>query len=223
MYSCGGGDIRLYPHEKRARAETDGDRRLFVRETWAPDPNDVYGQTLSGSYGVLPMLTGTLVATVCALAVGGTLGFFTAVFLAYYCRGRIRAVFTAVINLLAGVPSVIFGFFGIKVIMPLFNEISPNGNSSGLLLTSLILGMMIFPTVASLSKTALCSVPAAYYEGALALGSTRDQAVFRTVVPAARSGITAAIILGVGRALGWLRASWLLCDPARARSRVRRR
>ncbi len=170
--------------------------------TWAPDPNDVYGQTLSGSYGVLPMLTGTLVATVCALAVGGTLGFFTAVFLAYYCRGRIRTVFTAVINLLAGVPSVIFGFFGIKVIMPLFNEISPNGNSSGLLLTSLILGMMIFPTVASLSKTALCSVPAAYYEGALALGSTRDQAVFRTVVPAARSGITAAMILGVGRALG---------------------
>ena len=86
--------------------------------------------------------------------------------------------------------------------MPLFNRLAPNGNSSGRVLTSVIPGMMIFPTVASLSKTALEAVPQAYYEGALALGGTRDQAVFRTVVPAAKSGITAAMILGVGRALG---------------------
>ena len=176
--------------------------KFLLGQTWAPDANDVYGQPISGSYGILPMLTGTLTATVCALLVGGTLGFFTAVFLAYYCKGKIKTVFSSVINLLAGVPSVIFGFFGIKVLMPLFNVFSPNGNSSGLLLTSVILGMMIFPTVASLSKTALEAVPAAYYEGALALGATRDQAVFRTVVPAARSGVTAAMILGVGRALG---------------------
>ena len=184
-----------------ALAETGVGEFLFGT-TWAPDANDVYGQPLAGSYGILPMLVGTLVATVCALAVGGTLGFFTAVFLSYYCGGKVKAVFTSVINLLAGVPSVIFGFFGIKVIMPLFNALSPTGNSSGLLLTSVILGMMIFPTVASLSKTALEAVPSAYFEGALALGATRDQAVFRTVVPAAKSGITAAMILGVGRALG---------------------
>lgn len=184
-----------------ALAETGLGNFLFGTE-WAPDANDVYGQPLAGSYGILPMLVGTLVATVCALLVGGTLGFFTAVFLSYYCKGKVKTVFTSVINLLAGVPSVIFGFFGIKVVMPLFNMLSPNGNSSGLLLTSVILGMMIFPTVASLSKTALEAVPQAYYEGALALGGTRDQAVFRTVVPAAKSGITAAMILGVGRALG---------------------
>ena len=171
-------------------------------DNWSPDRLDKYeNATLSGSYGILKMIVGTLAATVGALLIGGTLGYFTAVFIAFYCPKKLQKIFSSMINLLAGIPSVVYGFFGIVFLLPLLANFAPN-NGSGLLATSLILGIMIMPTVVSLSKTSLEAVPKSYYEGALALGSTHSQSVFGTVTKAARSGITASLVLGIGRALG---------------------
>ncbi len=168
---------------------------------WIPDRNDTFAGELSGSYGILTMIVGTLAATAGALLFGGTFGYFTAVFLAFFCPRRIKRIFSAVINLLAGIPSVVYGFFGLNFLLPKLAYIAPN-NGVGLLATSLILGIMLLPTVVSLSKTSMETVPHSYYEGAVGLGVSHTQAVFKTMVPAARSGITAALILGVGRALG---------------------
>lgn len=171
-------------------------------DNWSPDRLDKYDDaSLSGTYGVFKMIIGTLAATVGALAIGGTLGYFTAVFIAFYCPERLKKIFSSTVNLLAGIPSVVYGFFGITFLLPLLANFAPN-NGSGLLATSLILGIMIMPTVVSLSKTSLEAVPRAYYEGALALGSTHSQAVFGTVTKAAKSGVTASLVLGIGRALG---------------------
>ena len=171
-------------------------------DNWSPDRLDKYeNATLSGSYGILKMIVGTLAATVGALLIGGTLGYFTAVFLAFYCPKKLKKIFSSMVNLLAGIPSVVYGFFGIVFLLPLLANFAPN-NGSGLLATSLILGIMIMPTVVSLSKTSLEAVPRSYYEGALALGSTHSQAVFGTVTKAAKSGVTASLVLGIGRALG---------------------
>ncbi len=171
-------------------------------DNWSPDRLDKYeNATLSGSYGILKMIVGTLAATVGALLIGGTLGYFTAVFLAFYCPKKLKKIFSSMVNLLAGIPSVVYGFFGIVFLLPLLANFAPN-NGSGLLATSLILGVMIMPTVVSLSKTSLEAVPRSYYEGALALGSTHSGAVFGTVTKAAKSGVTASLVLGIGRALG---------------------
>lgn len=171
-------------------------------DNWSPDRLDKYDDvSLSGTYGVFKMIIGTLAATVGALVIGGTLGYFTAVFIAFYCPERLKKIFSSTVNLLAGIPSVVYGFFGITFLLPLLANFAPN-NGSGLLATSLILGIMIMPTVVSLSKTSLEAVPRTYYEGALALGSTHSQAVFGTVTKAAKSGVTASLVLGIGRALG---------------------
>lgn len=170
-------------------------------EKWAPDRLDTYDSVLSGSYGVFKMIVGTLAATAGAVLIGGTLGFFTATFIAFYCPKKLKRPFSAIINLLAGIPSVVYGFFGISFLLPLLSNFAPN-NGGGLLATSLVLGIMITPTVVSLSKTSLEAAPSAYYEGSLALGADRSGSVFGVVVPSARSGILAALILGIGRALG---------------------
>ena len=169
---------------------------------WNPDANDIYANDLVGKSGILNMIVGTVFSTIGALAVGGTLGYFTAVYLAFFCKGKLKKIINTMVNLLAGIPSVIYGFFAIKAVMKLFNWMSPTGNATGLFMTSLILGIMILPTVTSLTKTSLEAVPKSYYEGALALGATHEHAVFKTMVPAAKSGIKAALILGIGRALG---------------------
>ena len=171
-------------------------------DLWSPDGDDVYSEALVGDYGILTMIVGSIFSTVGAVLIGGILGFFTAVFLARFCGKRVKKVFGTVINLLAGIPSVIYGFFGMSVLIPFFANISPNGNGGGLLVVSLVLGIMILPTVVALTKNGLEAVPQELYEGARALGATHEQAVFKTVVPAAKSSITAALILGVGRAIG---------------------
>ncbi len=175
---------------------------FVLGKLWSPDREDVFSsETLSGTYGIFTMILSSLAATAGSLLVGGVLGYFTAVFLAFFCPEKLKKPLASTVNLLAGIPSVVYGFFGIVFLLPRLSFFAPN-NGSGLLATSLILGVMILPTVVSLSKTAIEAVPRAYYEGATALGATHTQAVFKTVVPAARSGITASLVLGVGRALG---------------------
>jgi phosphate transport system permease protein len=137
-----------------------------------------------------------------ALIIGGSLGVLSAIFLAKFCPKPIKKIIMQVVNVLAGIPSVVYGLFGILVILPALGVFSPNRLGSGVLAVSIILGLMIIPTVVNFSKNAIEAVPDLYFEGALALGATKSQAVFKVVVPAAKSGILAGIIMGIGRALG---------------------
>lgn len=165
--------------------------------TWLPSNEDGKGQ-----YGIFYMIVATLQVTVGSVALGGATGVLTAVFLARFCPQKIKNVVYQLVKLLAGVPSLVFGFFGMQMIVPLLRAISPSDIGEGALASSIILGLMIAPTVVSLSVTALESVDRSYYEGAVALGATHEQAVFRVEVPAAKSGIIAAIVLGAGRSIG---------------------
>ncbi|MCD7772987.1 MAG: phosphate ABC transporter permease subunit PstC, partial [Ruminococcus sp.] len=136
-----------------------------------------------------------------ALIVGVPIGLFTAIFMAKFCPKKLYKFLKPPINLLAGIPSIIFGFFGMVIIVPFVrNTFGGNGNS--ILTASLLLGMMILPTVVGMSESALRAVPNSYYEGALALGATHERAVAKVVFPAAKSGIAASVVLAIGRAIG---------------------
>lgn len=167
--------------------------------SWSPGYE---GAHASENFGILPMIVGSTVATGGALLVGGTLGILVAVFSAYFCPAKLRGFMDQTISLLAGIPSVVYGYFGLKQIVPLLAKISPNGNGTGVLAVSLVLGVMILPTVASIAKNGLLAVPSHYYEGAVALGMNKSQAVFKVMVPSASSGIMTALGLGIGRAVG---------------------
>jgi len=150
----------------------------------------------SGIYGILPMILGSLYVTAGALVVGVPVGVLTAIFLSRFASPRMVALLRPMVQLMAGVPSVIYGFFGLMVLVPLL------GGRGSLLAASLLLGIMILPTIISVGESSLNAVPNSYYEGALALGATHEHAVFTAVLPAAKSGVTTGVILGVGRAIG---------------------
>lgn len=154
-------------------------------------------------FGIWKMIVGTFVLTICSVALGGTLAVFTAVWLVFYCPKKIKGVFEQIVNLLAGIPSIVYGLFGYKFLMPLLVDVfHPDNAGFGLLACTLILSVMILPTITSVTKNSLESVPLHYYEGALSLGCSKNQAVWRVLLPAAKSGIVSAIILGIGRAIG---------------------
>ena len=159
---------------------------------WKPG-NDVYG--------ILPMILGSVYVTAGALIIGVPAGLLTAIFLSRFASGRPAKMMRSAVSLLAGIPSVVYGFFGLVVIVPLIRTIF-GGSGSSLLAACILLGMMILPTIITLSESALNAVPQSYYEGALALGATHERAVFTVILLAAKSGVLAAIILGVGRAIG---------------------
>lgn len=152
-------------------------------------------------FGVLPMIAGSLAVTLGAVLLGVPVGLLTAVFLRFFCPLRARRVLGAAVGLLAGIPSVVYGFFGLTVLVPAVRRVF-GGSGYSVLAVSLVLGMMILPTVVSVSADALAAVEAGYYEGARALGAGHERSVFRVLLPAARSGISAAVILGLGRAIG---------------------
>ena len=155
----------------------------------------------SDLYGIFPMIVGSFYVTACAVVFGVPVGLLTAVFLSRFCPERLYKVLKPAIDLLAGIPSVVYGFFGLMVIVPFVRDVF-GGNGSSILTAGILLGMMILPTIISVSESALNAVPSSYYEGARALGATHERAVFRTVLPAAKSGIVAGVILGIGRAIG---------------------
>ena len=153
------------------------------------------------SFGIFPMIVGSIYVTAGAIIIGVPVGVLTAIFLAQYCPAKLYRVVKPAIQLLAGIPSVVYGFFGLMIIVPLIRTFL-GGSGYSILSASILLGIMILPTIIGVSESAIRAVPKEYYEGAVALGATHERAVFATVVPAATSGILASIILGVGRAIG---------------------
>ena len=159
--------------------------------------------TDSGAYGIMSMIVASLYVTALSTIIGVTVGLLTSICLFKFCPKKIVPAIRQMINLLAGIPSVIYGLFWMIIIVPFLRDyISPNGVGYGILAASLVLAVMILPTIVSVSLDALNSVPKNYYEGALALGATSEQSVFKVVVPAAKSGIFAAVVLSIGRAIG---------------------
>ena len=166
----------------------------------------------AGIYGILPLIAGSLAVTLGALAIGIPTGIGCAVFLSEVAGKRTSGIFKSAIELLAGIPSVVYGFFGLIVlvpairiyIVPLAQKINPDVPTSGfsILAGALILAMMILPTIVSVSENAISSVPSDYREASLALGADRRETITKVILPAARSGIFASIILGMGRAIG---------------------
>lgn len=152
-------------------------------------------------YGIFPMILGSIYVTAGALIIGVPAGIITAVFMSRFASKKIVKFLRQAVALLAGIPSVVYGFFGLIVVVPLIHDIF-GGNGTSMLAASIILGIMILPTIISISEPALNAVPDTYYEGALALGATHERAVFRVILPAAKSGVTASIVLGIGRAIG---------------------
>ncbi len=152
-------------------------------------------------FGIFNMIAGSVYVTLGACVIGVPVGVLSAVYMAKYCPRKIYPIMTQFVSLLAGIPSIIYGFFGMMLIVPFIAErLSGNGNS--VLAASIVLGIMILPTVIKVSEVSIRAVPRAYFEGALALGATKEQSIFFVGIPAAKSGILAGIILGVGRAIG---------------------
>jgi phosphate transport system permease protein len=152
-------------------------------------------------YGIAPMILGSLYATAGAVTLGVPAGVLTAVFMARFCGKRLLRFLSPGVSLLAGIPSILYGFFGMVVLVPALRVLSGGGGKS-LLTVSILLGMMILPTIITVSEAAIRAVPESYYEGALALGATHEWSVFFAVLPAAKSGIMAGVVLGLGRAIG---------------------
>lgn len=188
---------------------------IFLFANGIPAMKEIgFGKFLTGQmwrpknqiFGIFPMIIGSLYVTAGAILFGVPVGILTSVFMAHYCPKKIYRPLKAATELLAGIPSVVYGFFGLVVLVPWIREMGRGlgfgGNGSSILTASLLLGMMILPTIIGVTESAIRAVPAQYYEGAVALGATHERAIFRVILPAAKSGVVAGIVLGIGRAIG---------------------
>ena len=164
---------------------------------WKPG-NDIYG--------ILPMILGSIYITAGAVVIGVPVGLLTAIFMAFYCPKKLYGLLKPCTELLAGIPSIVYGFFGMVVIVPCIRTVAAlfgaDISGSSILAASVLLGIMILPTVIGVSEAALRAVPSAYYEGAVAMGARHERAIFTVMLPAAKSGVLAGIVLGIGRAIG---------------------
>ncbi len=167
---------------------------FIFNEKWAPT-------NTPPSYGILSMIAGSFYVTGGAILIGVSIGMMCAIFLAEFCPPRIYKIVKPAVNLLAGIPSIIYGFFGMEIVVPYVREIF-GGNGFSILSASIILGIMILPTIISISESSIRAVPHSYKEGSFGLGATKEETVFKVVVPAAKSGVFTSIILGIGRAVG---------------------
>lgn len=153
-------------------------------------------------YGILPFILTSVYGTAGAILIGVPIGFFTAVYLSKVANKKVRAVIEAAVNLLAGIPSVVYGLVGMLVLVPAIREIFNVPDGASLLAAIIVLAIMILPNIIKVSITALDAVPKEYEDASLALGATPTETFFKVSVPAAKSGIAAAVVLGVGRAIG---------------------
>ena len=191
-----------------------GPVEFLTGTTWKPGNN---------IYGIFPMILGSIYVTAGAILVGVPIGLLTAIYMAKFCPKSLYKIIKPAIDLLAGIPSVVYGFFGMVVLVPAMDKIQPmiidllmklppavvdflniQSKSSGKSITtaSILLGLMILPTIIGVAESSIRAVPESYYEGSLALGASHERSVFFATLPAAKSGILAGIILGVGRAIG---------------------
>lgn len=173
---------------------------LFGR-TWNPDADQ---------YGIFPMIIASLYVTAGAIIIGVPIGIITAVYLSCYANKKIHDTIEPAVQLLAGIPSIVYGFFGLVVIVPILQAWNHN-SGKGILTASILLGLMILPTIITTTESSLNAVPSMYYEGSLALGATKERSIFRATFPAARSGILSGVILGIGRAIGETMAVIMVC------------
>jgi phosphate transport system permease protein len=164
--------------------------------------NEKWGPTNTpASYGILSMIVGSLYVTAGAIVIGVPIGLMCAIFLAEFCPPKVYKLVKPAVNLLAGIPSIIYGFFGMEIVVPYVREYL-GGNGFSIMSASIILGIMILPTIISISETSIRAIPFSYKEGSLGLGATKEETVFKVIVPAAKSGILTSVILGIGRAVG---------------------
>lgn len=169
-----------------------GAGEFLLGRSWKPS-NDIYG--------IFPMIIGSIYVTAGAIIIGVPVGIMTAVFMSKFCPKRLYGILKPAIELLAGIPSVVYGFFGLMVIVPIVRKLF-GGSGTSMLSACIVLGIMILPTIIGVAESAIRAVPESYYEGSLALGASHERSVFYAILPAAKSGILAGIILGVGRAVG---------------------
>ena len=167
---------------------------FLLGQKWAPTDSPA-------SYGIFPMILGSIYVTAGAIIIGVPIGILTAVFMARFCPKGLYKILKPAVDLLSGIPSVVYGFFGVMVLVPFVRD-NFGGTGLSILTASILLGIMILPTIIGVSESSIRAVPESYYEGALALGATHERSVFFTILPAAKSGITAGVILGIGRAIG---------------------
>ena len=181
-----------------------GPLKFLWGETWRPS-NEIFG--------IFPMIVGSIYVTAGAILIGVPIAILTSVFLAKYCPKQIYRPLKSATELMAGVPSIVYGFFGLVLIVPMVRDFSHflvevtgnkhlNSNGSSMLTASILLGIMILPTIIGVTESAIRSIPDSYYEGSLALGATHERTIFRVILPAAKSGILAGVVLGIGRAIG---------------------
>ena len=164
----------------------------FFGKTWKPSKD---------LYGIVPMIIGSIYVTAGAIVIGVPIGLLTAIYMARFCPKWLYRVVKPAVDLMAGIPSIVYGFFGLVVIVPMMQSLTGT-SGKGLLTASILLGIMILPTIIGVAETSIRAVPESYYEGSLALGATHERSVFFAQLPAAASGVMSGVILGVGRAIG---------------------
>ena len=165
--------------------------KFLLGTTWKPGSN---------LYGILPMILGSIVVTLISIIIGVPLGIATALYLTFFASNKVKKVMNPSVELLAGIPSVVYGFFGLMVLVPIMRYVTGNGKS--ILTASILLSVMILPTIVTVSQSSLNALDPALLEGALALGDSKERAVLRVMMPAASSGIMSSVVLGIGRSIG---------------------
>lgn len=171
-----------------------GLKNFLLGTEWKP--NDT-----PSTFGILPMILGSIYVTIGAVIIGVPIGVLTAAYLAKFCNTKVYNFLKPAINLMAGIPSIVYGFFALVVIVPIIRNIF-GGTGMNIITASILLGIMILPTIINISEASIRAVPDSYYEGSIALGASHEKSVISVVLPAAKSGILSSIILGIGRAIG---------------------
>lgn len=172
-----------------------GFKEFLLGKNWNPGLNPP-------SYGILPMIFGSFYITALASLIGVPLAIFSAIFLTWEAGEKLHKILKPMIDLMAGVPSIVYGFFALQIIVPFIRIVFPSSKGTSILAAGILLAIMILPTIISIAEAALRAVPKEYYEASLALGASHSRTIMKIMLPAAKSGILAAVILGIGRAIG---------------------
>ncbi|WP_414840326.1 phosphate ABC transporter permease subunit PstC [Carnobacterium sp. TMP28] len=167
---------------------------FLLGEKWAPS-------NTPAAFGILPMIIGSVTVTLGAIVIGVPVGVLTAVFMAEFCPAKLYKVLKPAVNMMAAIPSIVYGFFALQLIVPFMRRLF-GGTGMNMLTVILLLGIMILPTIIGMSESAIRAVPKSYYSGSLALGASHERSIMKVSLPAAKSGILSSIILGIGRAIG---------------------